>query len=78
MTAEESARQVDWRSSAQATDAFPDQPTREVLLPDAPAVSADQPEHSMMQLSAVLMIILGGMASTFAIAAIIVLVAARG
>ena len=78
MTTEESALQVDWRSNFQEPDSLTDLPTRAAFPPDSPIVSDAQPETSVMQLSAVLIIILGGMATTFAVGAIIVFLAAHG
>jgi hypothetical protein len=78
MTSEESAVQVDWRSNIQEPNAITEQPTLGTVSPDAPMASDAQPETSMMQLSAVLIIILAGMATTFAVAAIIVTLVARG
>jgi hypothetical protein len=78
MTTEESAIQVDWRSNFQEPDALTDEPPRGDFPPDSPAVSDVQPETSVMQLSAVLIIILGGMSTTFAAAAIIVFLATHG
>jgi hypothetical protein len=78
MTSEESAIQVDWRSNIQEANARTDRPTIAAASPDAPMASDAQPETSVMQLSAVLMIILVGMATTFAIAAIVATLAARG
>jgi hypothetical protein len=72
MTAEESAIQVDWRSNGQEPNALTDQPARGASSPESPTASDVQPETSVMQLSAVLIIILAGMAATFAGAAIIV------
>jgi len=78
MTTEESAIQVDWRSNFQEPDALTDEPPRTAFPPDSPTVSEVQPETSVMQLSAVLIIILGGMSTTFAAAAIIVFLATHG
>jgi hypothetical protein len=79
MTSEESAIQVDWRPGIQERNALTDQPTPGTASPDPPAVATDAgPETSVMQLSAVLIVILAGMATTFAIAAIIVTLATRG
>ena len=78
MTAEESAIQVDWRYDFQEPNPLTDLPARGAFSPDSPIVSDVQPETSVMQLSAVLIVILGGMATTFAIGAIIVFLAAHG
>jgi hypothetical protein len=78
MTTEESAIQVDWRSDFQEPNALTDQPTRGALSPDSSTGSDVQPETSVMQLSAVLIIILGGIATTFAAAATIVFLATHG
>jgi hypothetical protein len=77
MTTEESAMQIDWRSSFEEPHALADRPTSSNVSPDSRSAGEVQPEASVMQLSAVLVIILGGMATTFALAAIIIL-AARG
>ena len=78
MTAEECAIQVDWRSDLQEPNPLTDLLAREAFSSDSPIVSDVQPETSVMQLSAVLIVILGGMATTFAIGAIIVFLAAHG
>jgi hypothetical protein len=71
MTTEESATPVDWRSNRQEPNAFTDQPKRGTISPDSPTANDVQPETSVMQLSAVLIVILGGMLTTFVVAAII-------
>ena len=78
MITEESALQVDWRSTFQETTALTDQPTSRALSPDSSTASTIEPETSVMGLSAVLIIILGGMATTFAAAIIIVFLATHG
>jgi hypothetical protein len=78
MTTEESATPVDWRSNSQEPNVFTDRPKRRTTSPDSPTADAGRPETSVMQLSAVLIIILGGMSSIFVIAAIILSSAAHG
>ena len=78
MTVEESAIQVDWRSNGQEPNALRDQPTRGAFSSYSPTASEVQPETSVMQLSAVLIIILAGMSTTFVAAAIIVSAATHG
>jgi uncharacterized membrane protein YphA (DoxX/SURF4 family) len=78
MTTEESAIQIDWRSSFQESNALTDQKTSSAASPASATADDVQPETSVMQLSAVLIVILGGMATTFALAAIIVFLVARG
>lgn len=79
MTSEESAIQVDWRSNTQERNALVDQPAIASDSPEAAPMASDaQPDTSVVQLSAVLIIILAGMATTFAVAAIIVTLVARG
>jgi hypothetical protein len=88
MAAEESAVQVarrdadipgiDWRPSFQEPKATSDQPTSRAVSPDSPMASEAEPETSVVQLSAVLLIILGGMATTFVLGAIIVVLVAGG
>ena len=68
----------DWQPSFQELNATLNQPTSPAFTPDSPAASEAQTETSVTQLSAVLIIILGGMAITFAVGAIIVFVAAHG
>jgi hypothetical protein len=77
MTTEESAIQVDWRSNFQEPNALRDQPAPGVFSPDSPTASDVKPETSVMRLSGVL-IVLGGMATTFAAAAIIVFLVSHG
>jgi len=75
MTTEESAIQVDWRSNAQEPNAIADTPTSGAVSPDSPTASDAQPERSVMQLSAVLLIILGGLGTAFVFGAIAVFLA---
>ena len=69
---------IDWRSNVREPDATQGERTTTAVPPDSPMASEAQPETSITQLSAVLIIILAGMASTFALGAILVLLAARG
>jgi hypothetical protein len=78
MTTEEAAIQVDWRSNGEDPNALTDQPTRGAFSPASPTASDVQTETSVMQLSAVLIIILGGMVATFVAAAIMVFLATHG
>jgi len=78
MITEESAMQVDWRSNFQEPNALTVQPTSGAVSPDLPTANDAEPETSVLQLSEVLIIILGGMATTFAVAAIIVFLATHG
>lgn len=78
MTTEESAIQADWRSNFQEPNPLTVQPTSGTVSPELPMANDAEPETSVVQLSAVLIIILGGMATTFAVAAIIVFLATHG
>ena len=78
MTTEESAIQVDWRSDFQELNVLTDQPTHQTYSADSLTASDVEPETSVMQLSAVLIIILVGTATTFAAAAITVFLAMHG
>jgi len=68
----------DWQPSFQEPNATQNQPSSPAAMPDSPAANEAHTETSVTQLSAVLIIILGGMAITFALGAIIVFVAAHG
>jgi hypothetical protein len=88
MANEESALQVarqaadipgsDWQPNFREANAISNQATSRVVIPDSPTANEAEPETSVTQLSAVLLIILGGMAITFALGAIIVFLAAHG
>ena len=78
MITEESAMQVDWRSNFQESNALTVQPTSGVVSPGLPTANDAEPETSVVQLSAVLIIILVGTATTFAAAAITVFLAMHG
>jgi hypothetical protein len=78
MTTEESALQVDWRSDFQEPNAHASQPASAAVSPDLHTVTDVQPETSVVELSAVLIIILGGMATTFALGAIMVFLGSPG
>ena len=65
---------TDWQHNLQEPNATAN---REVTS-DSPTTSESPTETSVLQLSAVLIITLGGMAITFALGAIILLLATRG
>ena len=67
-----------WQPNFQETSAISNQATSRVVLPDSPTANEAEPETSVTELSAVLIIILGGMAITFALGAIIVFLVAHG
>lgn len=65
----------DGRPNFQEPNATSNQATSRAVVPDSPIAGEAQPETTITQLSAVLIIILGGMATTFALGAIILLLA---
>ena len=68
----------DWQPNFQEPNATSNEATSRAVISDSPAANEAQPETSVTQLSAVLIIILGGMAITFALGAIIVFLVAHG
>ena len=75
MTTEECAIQVDWRSNVHEPNALTDQPTSGAVSPDSPTASDAQQEGPVIQLSAVLLIILGGLGTAFVFGAIAIFLA---
>ena len=68
----------DWRPRFLEPKATSNQPASPAVMPDSLVSSDAQTETSVTQLSAVLIIILGGLAITFALGAIIVFLVSHG